>query len=159
MRKRRTDLDNHTLERQYVTWTNMRSRCYRPSHPHYHRYGGRGITVCDAWRFNYYAFRDWLLAHGDAPGMSIDRIDNNGNYTPENCQVIPHRVNCRKRESTGMYKGRMIRDIERDLGLGRNAIWSRINKYGWPVEAAMTTPGVPNEVKRFCKIARMEAAE
>jgi hypothetical protein len=64
----------------------MKQRCYLESFPKFHNYGGRGITVCDAWRESFVAFRDWAITNGYGDDLSIDRIDVNGNYCPENCQ-------------------------------------------------------------------------
>lgn len=62
----------------------MRERCYNPKHIAYHRYGGRGITVCDRWRNSFEAF---LADMGARPeGRTLDRVNNNGNYEPSNCR-------------------------------------------------------------------------
>jgi hypothetical protein len=65
----------------------MKSRCYNLNNPSYHRYGGRGISVCDDW-LEFVSFRNWALANGYADNLSIDRINNDGNYSPINCQWI-----------------------------------------------------------------------
>lgn len=71
---------------------NMRNRCYNPNSARYEHYGARGITVCPEWRF-VKAFRVWAVANGYKEGLSLDRIDANGNYCPANCRWIPYEDN------------------------------------------------------------------
>ena len=72
--------------RLYRIWQAMKTRCSRPSYSCYHRYGGRGICVCEEWKRSFVAFKDWALANGYSDNLSIDRINNNGNYEPANCR-------------------------------------------------------------------------
>ena len=67
-------------------WYNMRERCRTKTIPAYQNYGGRGIRVCEEWDQNFDAFRDWALANGYSDELTIDRIDNDKGYYPENCR-------------------------------------------------------------------------
>ena len=69
----------------YQSWKSMMHRCYHPHNPGYHTYGGRGISVCDEWK-NPEKFYQWAISNGWQKGLSIDRINVNGNYEPSNCR-------------------------------------------------------------------------
>ena len=80
----------------YHVWLSIKQRCFNTNQKEYHRYGGRGITICDEWKNNPVAFVDWCLSHGYKKGLEIDRIDNDGNYEPGNCQFISKAENIKK---------------------------------------------------------------
>lgn len=93
-----------TKTRLYNIWGKMKSRCYKTSNNRYKNYGGRGITVCDEWKDDFPAFYEWAMANGYADNLSIDRIDNNGNYCPSNCRWISLSENAKKSHKDRMYK-------------------------------------------------------
>lgn len=73
-------------DRLYAIWLGMKSRCYRPKTVHFEYYGGKGIKVCDEWVHDFPAFRKWALDNGYADDLTIDRIDSDKDYCPENCR-------------------------------------------------------------------------
>lgn len=75
-----------TKSRLYEIWRGMKKRCYLHSHIYYKNYGGRGITICNEWLENFMNFYSWAIANGYKDDLSIDRINNNGNYEPNNCR-------------------------------------------------------------------------
>ena len=79
---------NHGLTntKLYGVWRTMKSRCFNPNNKKYKNYGGRGLTVCDEWANDFMVFFTWATNNGYQEGLSIDRIDNDKGYCPENCR-------------------------------------------------------------------------
>lgn len=128
--------------RLYVIWTGIKQRCTNPNNIEFPRYGGRGITVCDEWSNSFEAFRDWALANGYSDELSIDRKENNGPYSPENCRwatPVEQSNNTRKNRNL-TYNGEThsVSEWARILGVNQSTLNMRLNKYNWSVEDALT---------------------
>lgn len=88
----------------YAVWKNMKQRCLNPKSQRYHNYGGRGITYCDEWEL-FEPFYEWSKNSGYRKGLSIDRINNNGNYEPSNCKWSTPKEQANNRRTNIKNKG------------------------------------------------------
>ena len=145
-RKRETQIPKthgESKSRLYKIWRSMKYRCNNPASKDFRNYGGRGISVCVAWQSDFAAFREWALANGYKEGLSIDRIDVNGNYTPENCRWISsfaQHSNTRSNIYAEINGERhTVAEWCRILDLPHNAVRSRISR-GISPEKALTEP-------------------
>ncbi|MDQ1281602.1 MAG: hypothetical protein QG670_2867 [Thermoproteota archaeon] len=127
-----------------TTRNNMMQRCYNPKHKSYPQYGGRGITVCDEWINNLPSFYEWAVASGYKDNLTIDRIDNNGNYCPENCKwsTSIEQGNNQRTNRHITYQGKTLTPTQwgRELKIAVHLIRNRIFKLGWTVEKTFLTP-------------------
>ena len=100
-----------TNTRIYGVWDNIKRRTLNPKHKHYNDYGGRGITICDEWKNDFMSFYIWAISNGyeENKGLSIDRIDNDVGYSPENCRWTTKTIQARNtrvyKNNTSGYKG------------------------------------------------------
>jgi len=95
--KERMTTHGKSKTRIYSIYKGLKRRCYCPNRPNYKDYGGRGITICDEWLDDFATFYEWSISHGYADNLTIDRVDNNRNYEPDNCQWISRSENIAKR--------------------------------------------------------------
>lgn len=123
-------------ERLYRIWRGLRGRCNNPKAPKYHRYGGRGIRVCPEWD-DYKAFKSWALNNGYADNLSIDRIDNDGDYSPKNCRwaTAKEQGNNTSKNHKVTINGEThtISEWASLTGISGRKIWARIH-YGFTGE-------------------------
>lgn len=125
--------------RAYSIWGGMKVRCYTETNHTFAQYGGRGIKVCDRWLSNFEAF---LADMGEPPSRrhTLDRIDNDGDYEPDNCRWATKRQQANNRRSsrsiTALGTTRTLAEWSRVTGVPHNTIWNRIN-VGWPPDEAL----------------------
>lgn len=140
-----THLDQHGNYRRFqsYTWENQRiknifhgikSRCYNQNDKNYRWYGGKGIKICDEWMNNPKLFEDWSVANGYSDELTIDRIDENKNYCPENCRWITLENNAKYKSTTSLItvdgETHTGQDWAKILGFGQNMINTYIREHG-----------------------------
>lgn len=120
----------------YLVWVSMKQRCCNKNNSHYKYYGGRGIKYQSDWNDFRYFFRDMGGSYSD--GLSIDRIDNNGDYCKENCRWVDEKTQQRNKQKSLRveYRGEVIQlaDLADRLGLKYATLYMRLHKYGIPLE-------------------------
>lgn len=138
-------LHNHPI---YSVWEGIIGRCYNENHPKYHRYGGRGVTVCDEWRHSPKAFYDWAISNGWDSGLSLDKDKLSPNklgviYSPETCCFLTRKENSMYRENSRVieYNGESmcVAQWADKYGISYSTFQSRL-RHGWTMEEILTTP-------------------
>ena len=142
-----TKTHNKTNTKIYGIWRGIKQRCHYKNHKFYRSYGGRGITIFSEWEKSFQAFYDWATSHGYKQGLSIDRIDNDGNYCPENCRWVSMKEQSRNRKSTRLitYKGKTLcaLDWSKEVGIKVDTLYHRI-RIGWTPQQILETKVTPN---------------
>ena len=141
----------------YSKYNAMKARCYRKTSSQYKNYGGRGITICDEWMDadnGFDNFADWALSHGYKDDLTIERIDVNKGYSPDNCKWIPRLEQAYNKTNTVWvdYHGEQIQLalLCKRFGISYQSIHYRLNHMGMNVEEAFDTPFREN-VTEFAK--------
>lgn len=137
---RRTILKKHGQSGTYLysVWESMRRRCNTPSNGSFKYYGHLGVSITAEWE-SFEDFAEWALSHGFKEGLSIDRIDPNGNYCPENCRWIPLSDQAKTRRNCHNFRGKNLVDWCKETGIKVNTVYSRLSR-GWTLEKALFTP-------------------
>ncbi len=130
--------------RLFRIWCHMKDRCYNQNHIEYHRYGGRGISLCESWKNDFISFHNWAIENGYNDTLSIDRINIDGNYCPENCRWATTKMQNNNR-STNHYityknKTQSLSQWADEIGIKSSVLQNRINRYHWDIERALTEP-------------------
>lgn len=143
-----TEKHGMSHSRLYNVWSGMIHRCH--SHDGYVKgYWDRGIVVCDEWRNSFEAFYQWAMANGydetaQDSKCTLDRIDVNGNYCPENCRWVDRKVQANNRTNNRLLtfngKTQNMKQWAEEVGINYHTLAVRITKYRWPIERALSTP-------------------
>ena len=119
-------------ERIYSVWKSMRNRCNNPSHIAYKRYGGIGISVCEEWNKSFEAFDAWAISHGYSDEMTLDRIDNDKGYSPDNCRWASRKAQANNRKNNTLVQiGEKIQTIAQwadEYNLKYDTVWRRYKR-------------------------------
>lgn len=144
----RTKFTKHGLSNNKLrfVFNSMHARCENPNNNQYHNYGNRGVVVCNEWKApdGFINFYNWAMSNGYAEGLQIDRIDNDGNYCPQNCRwVTPHENSLNKRVSLKTeYKGQVktLMEFAEEFNIPYKTLFCRIKYLGWDIEKSLKQP-------------------
>jgi len=143
---------NMSKTRLYACYKSMLARCYLKSYHAYHRYGGRGIKVCEEWNGHFDNFANWAITHGYSDNLTLDRINNDQNYCPENCTWVSKEAQSSKtsRLKHVMYMGKeyTISELSQMSGLKKSTIGFRIRNH-WDESLLLSKPCEGNVYKKM----------
>lgn len=130
----------HCKDRLYNIYYGMKDRCCNKKNKAYKRYGERGVTICDEWLSNFETFYDWSMSHGYNDTLTIDRIDNNKGYSPDNCRWVDRKTQQRNRRTainiTIDGETRCLSEWCELLNVSYNKVWKRLHR-GWNIKKAL----------------------
>ena len=134
-------LSGHPL---HIRWRAIKDRCCNPQNYAYQRYGGRGITICDEWKNSFITFYKWSIANGFDSELTLDRIDNNKGYSPDNCRWVDMKIQTnntrRNKYLTARGKTQTLQQWCDELGFKSHQVVCGRLQRGWSVEDALFTP-------------------
>lgn len=133
----------------YNSWCSMINRCTNPKNTGYKYYGGRGISVCKEW-LSYDNFYAWAYANGYQDGLTIDRIDVSGNYTPDNCRWVTRLEQARNTRKNVYVEGKCLSEIAQDTGIRYDTICRRYHKRSCNQIDDLLEDGVKLRTTRVC---------
>ena len=142
--KKKSTKHDMCYSRIYKIWRGIEQRCYYPKHASYKYYGAKGIKVCQEWLEDFMNFYNWAINNGYSDDLTIDRINVNGNYEPNNCRWINSKEQARNRGNNHLFTFRgethCITEWAEIYNLSVGLLNNRISKCKWDFEKAITTP-------------------
>ncbi len=149
--------DIYNDKRLRKIWESMHERCEYERHVQYHNYGGRGIKVCDEWS-EYIPFAKWAFRNGYADNLSIDRIDSDGMYEPDNCRwaTMKEQANNKRTNRVIVYQERAytVSELAQIIGMNATTLRERLNQ-GWDISEAVEKP-VRQRKKGYRQSSKMD---
>lgn len=128
----------------YNVWKSMKQRCFDVNCKSFRDYGGRGIYVCNEWSSDFLSFYNWAMNNGYKPTLTIDRVDNDGIYCPENCRWVSNSVQQSNKRNNHLltYNGKTMTMAQwsAETGIKYQKIKDRIGRCGWSVDKTLSTP-------------------
>lgn len=130
--------------RLYRIWLLMKNRCNNPKDKYYYCYGGKGVKVCNEWSNNFELFYEWSISNGYNDKLTIDRIDSDKGYQPDNCRWTTNKEQQNNKTNNHYitYKGKTqsMKKWSEELKIDYSTLRNRINVYQWDIETALTAP-------------------
>lgn len=144
IRKEQLQTHGESNTRLYNTWNAMKARCYNPKNNRYAIYGARGITVCHEWLDDFKAFSNWAYLNGYRDDLTIDRIDNDKGYSPDNCRWVTNKAqsNNKRNNNVFTYMGEThtVAEWAEKYGLDYHTLLARLRTSKWSYHDALTSP-------------------
>lgn len=142
--RERNKTHNLSNSRLYGIYRHIKERCYNPNCKDYKYYGSCGIVMCEEWATNFMNFYNWAMANGYQDDLTIDRIDVNGNYEPNNCRWATKKEQSINRRNIHLItfndKTQTLTDWAKDLNINFNTLYQRIITNKWDTEKAFMKP-------------------
>lgn len=149
----RNTFHNKSRTKLYKVWTSIKQRCDNEKCNVYYRYGGRGIKISKEW-YDFNNFNKWAFENGYIEGLTIDRINNNGNYEPSNCRLVKMKIQCRNKSSNVFieFNGEKlcVQDWANKIDIKFSTMVKRLKN--WDIEKALTTPKITKNDTRSIRI-------
>lgn len=125
-------------------WTGIKNRCYNKNEPAYRYYGGKGVSMCGEWFEDFLAFKSWAIHNGYSEDLTIDRIDVDGDYCPENCRWVSMKKQCNNRTNNVLIElngeTKTLAEWVELSPLSYKQVWHRYHVLGWDIEKSLYTP-------------------